>query len=123
MTRLKNAIVQTVTLFGSLGTLICCALPAMLVSIGAGAAVASLVTAVPQLIWISEHKVAVFIFAGVMLLLSGITAQVNRRAPCPVDPAQAKSCRRVRRWSAAIFGASAILYAIGFYFAFLGAPS
>jgi len=50
MRNLRNAIVQTLTLFGSLGTLLCCALPALLVSLGAGAVMASLVTNVPQLV-------------------------------------------------------------------------
>jgi hypothetical protein len=119
MTNLRNTAIQTLTLFGSLGTVVCCALPALLVSVGAGAVMASLVTTIPQLVWISEHKIPLFIFAGVMLLISGMTAHLNRRLPCPTDPAQARSCRRVRRWSAGVFGCSAALYAIGFYFAFI----
>ena len=34
-----------------------------------------------------------------MLALSGISARRSRNAPCPADPAQAKSCMRLRRWS------------------------
>ena len=37
------------SLFTSTGTLICCALPALLVSIGAGAVMAGLIEAVPQI--------------------------------------------------------------------------
>ena len=121
MNRVCEALVETLTLFGSLGTLLCCALPALLVSIGAGAAMASLVTAVPQLVWISEHKLPLFVFAGIMLVIAGISAHQNRSAPCPIDPSQAKSCRRMRRWSAGVFVVSAILYAVGFYFAFVAA--
>jgi len=54
-----------------------------------------------------------------MLVIFGMTTYVNRHAPCPVDPVQAKSCQRARRWSAGVFGVSALLYAIGFYFAFI----
>jgi hypothetical protein len=54
-----------------------------------------------------------------MLLVSGTTTYFNRRMACPTDPAQAKSCQRVRRWSASIFCVSAMLYSIGFYFAFV----
>jgi uncharacterized iron-regulated membrane protein len=115
---LRNGVVQTLTLFSSFGTLLCCALPALLVSIGAGAVMASLISAVPQLVWISEHKIPLFIFAGLMLLLSGASAYWNRRAPCPLDPVQAKSCRRVRRVSLAVFLVSLAIYATGFYFAF-----
>jgi|ERR1041385_1580870 hypothetical protein len=121
MTNLKNAIIQTLTLFGSLGTLLCCALPAVLVSAGAGAVVASVVAAVPQLVWLSEHKIPLFVIAAVLLVIAGLTIYLNRRAPCPIDPIQAKSCRRVRGLIAAVFITSLTLYAIGFYFAFVGA--
>jgi uncharacterized membrane protein YdcZ (DUF606 family) len=95
------------------------ALPAALVTIGAGAALASVVTAVPQLVWLSQHKIPLFAFVGLILALSGVLAYRNRNAPCPADPAQAKSCMRLRRWSARIFYFSAVLYVIGFFFAFL----
>jgi hypothetical protein len=58
------------SLFTSSGTLVCCALPALLVALGAGAALSSLVSAVPALVVLSEYKEAVFIFAGVMHVLS-----------------------------------------------------
>jgi hypothetical protein len=115
----QNRILQTLTLFSSFGTLLCCALPALLVSIGAGAVMAGLVSAVPQLVWLSEHKIALFIFAGLMMVLSGISTYRNRRAPCPADPGAAKSCLRVRRVSRRIFYFSSLLYAVGFFFAFI----
>jgi hypothetical protein len=115
----RTIILETLTIVGSFSTLVCCALPAALVSVGAGVALASIVTAVPQLVWFSEHKIPLFALAGVMLVLSGILAYRNRNAPCPTDPAQAKSCMRLRRWSARIFCFSAALYVIGFLFAFL----
>jgi hypothetical protein len=119
MTYLRTIVIESVALLGSLGTLLCCALPAMLVSVGAGAVMASVVSAIPQLVWISEHKILLFAFAGVMLFVSGISTNVNRRTPCPTDPAKAKSCMRVRRLSAGIFLVSLVVYAIGFFFAFV----
>jgi len=116
---LRNLVLEVLTILSSFTTLVCCALPALLVSVGAGAVLASLVTAVPQLVWISEHKVPLFAFAGLMLVLSGVSTYQNRRAPCPVDPVQAKSCLRLRRMSARVFYLSSILYVIGFFFAFL----
>jgi hypothetical protein len=117
--KLRNIILEALTILGSLSTLLCCALPALLVSIGAGAVLASLVTAVPQLVWISEHKIPFFAFAGLMLVLSGVSTYRNRTAVCPTDPAQAKSCLRLRRLSVHVFYLSSILYVIGFFFAFL----
>jgi hypothetical protein len=121
MIYLKTILIESVALLGSLGTILCCALPALLVSIGAGAVMASLVTTVPQVVWLSEHKIALFIFAGIMLVTSGVTTYLNRRAPCPIDPRQARSCRRVRRFATSVFFTSVVLYAVGFYFAFIAA--
>ena len=116
---LRTIVLEILTILSSLSTLVCCALPTALVSIGAGAALVSVVAAVPQLVWLSEHKIPLFAFAGLMLALSGALAYRNRTAPCPADPAQGKSCLRLRRWSARIFYFSAVLYVIGFFFAFL----
>ena len=71
MTKIKDGLLNYLTLFTSMGTLICCALPALLVSFGLGAVLAGLASQWPSLIWISEHKIQVFIFAGVMLLANG----------------------------------------------------
>jgi len=98
--------------------LFCCAIPALLVSIGAGAAVIGLVSTFPQLIWLSEHKVGLFIFAGTMLTISAITRYMTRNAPCPADPAKAKACTRLRRISLGVFLFSLMMYSIGLYFAF-----
>jgi hypothetical protein len=115
----RTILLEILTVLSSFTTLLCCALPALLVSLGAGAVLASLVTAVPQLVWISEHKTPLFAFAGVMLLLSGIYSYRQRNAPCPTDPVQPKSCLRLRRISARVFFLSSILYVIGFFFAFV----
>lgn len=56
--------VTWVTLATSASTLLCCALPALLVALGAGAVLASRVSVFPQLVWVSEHKIEVFVLAG-----------------------------------------------------------
>jgi hypothetical protein len=106
-------------LFASSATLVCCVLPALLVAIGAGAALAGLVTAFPQLIWLSEHKALVFGFAGLALSVSGVALWVGRRAPCPADPALARSCRRLRRFSAVVYAIALTSSAVGATFAFV----
>ncbi len=119
--RAASGLISSLALFGSFSTLFCCALPALLVSIGAGAVMVGLVSAVPQLVWLSEHKVPLFIFAGIMLTLSGLMRYLTRNAPCPIDQAKAKACTRMRRWSFGIFLFSLIMYCVGFYFAFIAA--
>jgi hypothetical protein len=100
------------------GTLVCCVLPAILVAFGAGAALASLVSAVPALIWMSAHKAAVFGAAVALLAASGATLWRARRAPCPADPALARHCARVRRASVVLWFVALMFVAIGALFAF-----
>jgi hypothetical protein len=115
----RNAGLAIGALLASSATLVCCVLPTMLVALGAGAALAGLVTAVPQLIWLSEHKPWVFGLAGGLLAISGIALWVGRRAPCPADPGLARSCRRLRRVSAILYGVALISFALGAAFAFI----
>jgi hypothetical protein len=81
-----------ISLFSSMSTLVCCTLPALFVALGAGAALAGLVTTVPQLVWLSTHKVWVFSVAGILLALAGAMQWKNRHAPCPADAAKAALC-------------------------------
>lgn len=107
------------SLLASSSTLICCAIPALLVALGAGAALASLVTVFPQLVWISEHKTALFVFAGMMLVVSGTLQWRNRTAPCPTDPVLRNACLKTRKASAVITGLSVLAYLVGGWFAFV----
>ena len=107
------------TLLASTATLVCCVLPAVLVSLGAGAVLVGLVSAFPQLVWLSEHKVGVFAVAGTLLAASGIMIWRARGLPCPIEPRAARSCVRLRRISAVLYGISLISFAAGALFAFV----
>lgn len=109
----------TLSLFTSLGTLVCCALPALFVTLGAGAALAGLVSAAPWLVALSAHKAWVFGVSGAMILLSGIMRWRARYAPCSIDPAQAKACMRLRRISQWMFWGAVAVWCVGFFFAFI----
>lgn len=111
--------INAFTLLTSSSTLICCALPATLVGIGAVATLTSLVTAFPQLIWISEHKVIVFGLAGSMLLLAGVIQWRTRKLPCPTDPYSARQCEKTRKQSLWVYWGSLGLFLIGCFFAFI----
>ena len=109
--------------FGALvasgGALVCCVLPAVMVSLGAGATLAGLVTAVPQLIWLSERKGLVFGVAIAALALAGWLLWRARFAPCPADPKLAAACARLRRWSVGLYGFSVLATITGAVFAFV----
>jgi len=114
------------TLFATSGTLVCCAIPAVLVTLGAGAALSSLVSVFPQVVWLSEHKEALFAVSGAALALSGWIQWKNRTAPCPVDPALRDACLRTRAMSRRVYFVSIGFYIVGGWFAFvqplLGSP-
>jgi hypothetical protein len=107
------------SLFASGGTLVCCAIPALMVSIGAGAALAGVISAVPQVIWLSAHKGPLFAVGALLLLAAGILQWKARRAPCPADPTLAAVCTRMRRLSRRVYALSVAIYAAGAYFAFV----
>jgi len=98
---------------------VCCVLPAILVTIGAGAALAGLVTLLPQLIWLSEHKLLVFGVAAALLMASGASIWYVRALPCPVEPIAARLCLRLRRLSLVLFGIAVASFALGVTFAFV----
>lgn len=115
----RNAWLAVAALLASSGTLVCCVLPAVMVALGAGATLASLVSSFPQLIWLSEHKTLVFGAAVVLLLAAGASIWRSRRLPCPSDPNLAATCIRLRRFSLAALAFSFVLCSVGALFAFV----
>ena len=116
---IRNVILSAATLLSSVGTLLCCVLPAILVALGAGAALAGLVTAIPQLVWLSEHKPLVFGTACALLIVSGGASWYSQTLPCPTEPLAAQSCKRLRRINAALYCIALVSFALGLTFAFV----
>ena len=103
------------------GTLVCCALPTLLVSLGLGAAVAGLTSSLPWLVTLSQHKA--WIFAGSFLLLMVSGWLIRRSATrCPTEPRLARLCARVNGVNRWILIASALIWIVGFFTAFLLLP-
>ncbi len=117
----KETSLTWLTLFATTGTLVCCALPITLVTLGMGATVASLVTALPFLVTLSQHKVMVFGISAVMLALAGWMMYRPGRA-CPTDPALRALCERSQKWNRRIYWVSIALWSIGFIASFLALP-
>jgi len=120
-TRSGNGLWSWLALFGSSGTLICCALPIILVTLGAGATVAALTNELPWLMTLSANKGWVFLGSGLLL---GLAAWLEWRPgrSCPVDADLGTACRSSRVWNRRILIASMSLWLIGFFFAFLLFP-
>jgi hypothetical protein len=115
----RNAGVAAGTLLASSATLVCCVLPAVMVSLGAGATLASLVTAVPQLVWLSQEKAWVFGIAALLLVASGFMQWRARTLPCPADPRAARACATLRRVGSTLYGVALIAFLAGATFAFV----
>ncbi len=105
-------------LFSSTATLICCAIPALLVVLGLGATLASFLTYFPQLIWLSEHKVLVFAISGTLLLASHVVQFYTKPLDCPIDE-KGVACKETRGSSKIILWLATLIWMIGFGFAYI----
>ena len=115
----RNLILPSLSLFTSISTLLCCALPALFVFLGAGAMLTGILSNAPFLVVISKYKVILFTLSGLLLLIAGYLIWYSRNAPCPADPLKARACRRLRTISLVIYFFSLFIYFLGFFFAFI----
>lgn len=119
--RLREGAVTFLTLFTSTGTLICCALPITLVTLGFGSAVVGLTGALPWLIPLSQNKAWVFGVSAVLLGVGGWLIYRRGRA-CPTDPKLGLLCERLDRWNRRVYWTSVTIWGIGFFAAYLLLP-
>lgn len=113
--------ISWLALLASSGTLVCCALPIILVTLGMGATVAALTSALPFLIVLSKHKIQVFAFSGLMLLIAGWAMRRNNQG-CPTDPELARLCAASKKWNKRIYRTSVVIWIIGFLAAYVALP-
>ena len=121
----RSWLLNYLSLFTSIGTLLCCALPSLLVLLGLGATVASLLSAFPFLVTLSRHKEWLFGLSGFFLALSFfnlsyVAPRLRARAlACDIgDP----RCQEASYFSRLVLWAAAILYATGFFVAYALGP-
>ncbi|MFQ3256167.1 MAG: hypothetical protein ACI9W7_000628 [Porticoccaceae bacterium] len=107
------------SLFASTSTLICCALPALFVSLGAGASFASLVGTFPFLITLSQYKVPISAFAFLLIVAAGIMNYRSARLPCPIDPELGKVCMQTRQRSQRLYFISTGIFAFASFFTYI----
>ena len=113
----ESRLLGYVGLFSSVSTLLCCALPSLLVLLGFGATVGSLLSAMPFLVTLSRHKA--WIFAASTLLIVANFYYVYRVVPrllvqrgtCPADDPEA--CARATRFSRLLLWCSTVLMVVG----------
>lgn len=122
--RISSAVLGYFSLFGSLGTLLCCALPSVLVLAGLGATVASTLSALPWIVTLSHHKILTFAVSGTLIGASFVNMywfapRLRMRSCSPENPG---GCEEASRLSKVVLWFSATLYAAGFFVAFVLGP-
>jgi mercuric ion transport protein len=121
----RAALLNYFSLFSSFSTLICCALPSVLVLLGMGTTVASLLSAAPWLVSLSRHKIWTFSIAGVLIAMSFvmtylIAPRLRQGENCDADDPTA--CDEVSKTSRIILWGSAAIWGCGFFVAYLLGP-
>ena len=121
----RAALLNYFSLFSSFSTLICCALPSILVLVGMGTAVASLLSVAPWLVSLSRHKIWTFSIAGALIAASFVMTYVvaprlQRGDVCLAD--DPTTCGEVSKLSKIVLWGSALVWSAGFFVAYLLAP-
>jgi mercuric ion transport protein len=124
--RNRSGALSYLSLFTSLGTLLCCALPSLLVLFGLGATVASVLSEAPWLVSMSHHKHWVFIAAGVLIsgnfvYVYGVAPKLQAKSGA-CDPHDPAACQTASRFSRAVLWCSAMVYLIGCFTAYFLGP-
>ena len=119
------ALLNYFALFGSFSTLICCALPSVLVLLGMGTAVASALSAAPWLVSLSRHKIWTFSIAGVLISASFVMTYIvapRLRVADTCDANDPTTCGEVSRMSRVVLWGSTLIWTCGFFVAYLLGP-
>ncbi len=125
MNKLKTDAVNILSLFTSFSTLVCCALPALLVTLGMGAVMAGLALDIPFLVTMSRYKGWTFGIAATLLGINFwlVYRKQKQAEVCEIpDGGKETACETVSRWSKIILWISVALFMIGFFMSYLALP-
>jgi hypothetical protein len=120
----RSAVLSYLSLFTSAGTLLCCALPSLLVLFGLGASVASMLSFLPWLVALSRHKVWTFSISGALIAFSFVNTYyiVPRLRTQECSPDNPTGCAEASRLSKVLLWVSAVIYGVGFFVAYALGP-
>src|SRR6202051_3808081 len=120
----RSAILSYFSLFTSLSTLLCCALPSLLVLFGLGASVASMLSFMPWLVTLSHYKQWTFSISGTLIALSFVNMYYVspriRAKQCSADDPSA--CEEASKLSKVLLWVSAGIYSVGVFVAYVLGP-
>jgi len=125
ISKFKTDVLSILSLFTSFSTLICCALPALLVTLGLGAVLAGIFSSFPFIVTLSNYKELTFVIAGSLIGLNFFLVYRKRKEDedCEVPGEGLEtSCDTASRWSKGILWISAIMLLVGLFMAYLALP-
>lgn len=115
---IKEVILPFFALFTSISTIICCALPIILVMLGMGAVFANLTANFPFIIWLAGKSLYLFIIAIIFLLIGGYFIFLKAET-CPADKKLADICQKTKKFNKIIWLFSVIILLISFFFKYI----
>jgi hypothetical protein len=120
----RSRSLEFLSLFSSVGTVVCCALPSVLVLLGLGATVASVLSAAPWLVMLSRHKAWVFAGSGTLIVLNltyvyGVVPhRLGSDATCRSPAGESTTCERAASTNRGVLWISVALYGVGWVAAY-----
>ncbi len=118
MIKIKESLLPFFGLFTSISTILCCALPIILVTLGMGAVFASLTASFPFITWLAERSLYLFAIAEILLLIGGYFIFIKPQS-CPADKKLAEMCNKTKKFNKIIWWLSVIILAISFFFKYI----
>lgn len=117
----KEKIISFFALFGSTGTLLCCALPAALAAVAGGAAVGTMLSAFPWLIPLSQNKTWIFLGAGVLIAFNSILVfKPKGKVACSITGG--KGCEVAGSFQKWMMWIAMAIYGVGAFMAYALVP-
>ena len=123
-TTTRSAVLSYFSLFTSLSTLLCCALPSLFVLVGLGASVASMLSFVPLLVTLSRHKQWTFLISGSLIALSFLNSYyvIPRLKEPECSPDDPSACADAGKLNKLLLWTSVGIYLIGLFVAYALGP-
>lgn len=118
MIKIKESLLPFFGLFTSISTILCCALPIILVTLGMGAVFASLTASFPFITWLAERSIYLFAIATILLLIGGYFIFIKPQS-CPADKKLAEMCSKTKKFNKIIWWLSVMILAISFFFKYI----
>jgi len=115
MNNFKESFIIFIGLFASISTILCCALPIILVMLGMGAVFASLTSSFPLITWLAERFIYLFLISSFLIAMSGYLIFI-KPSYCPTDPKAAKLCQKLKNINKIVWCFSLISLLLSLFF-------